>query len=90
MSDFRISLSLGNLRYYAEKDAKKHAGSERRSSGYFYCRGHHQDPVFDYNGMPGAYPIMITFPYLAYGSAGSDTMDKSTRSISQIIFGSQE
>jgi hypothetical protein len=90
MSDFRISLSLGHLRYYAEKDAKSDYDAERRSGGYFCCRGHHHDPVFDYKGMTGAYPILITFPYLSHRDTLADNIEKSVlqRSISHMIFGS--
>jgi len=92
MSDFRISLSLGHLRYYAEKDAKGDYDAGNRSGGYFCCRGHHHDPVFDYKGMPGAYPILLTFPYLSHRSPLAENFAEPLlqRSIYHMIFGSEE
>jgi hypothetical protein len=90
LSDFRIALSLGHLRYASEKLEDHFTDGGRRSVGIFCCRGHHHDPVFDYQGMPGAYPIVLVFPYLAQPSQDiglSDNLKEPPLSIAKIIFG---
>jgi hypothetical protein len=90
MSDFRTSLNLGHLRNATEKLDEFFTDGGRRSTSVFSCRGHHHDPVFDYTGMVGAYPMLVTFPYLALPSP--ETTPESTSSslpfsIAKILFG---
>jgi hypothetical protein len=48
MSDFRTSLNLGHLRNATEKLDEFFTDGRRRSTSVFSCRGHHHDPVFDW------------------------------------------
>jgi hypothetical protein len=90
MSDFRTSLNLGHLRHATEKLDQFFTDGGRRSTSVFSCRGHHHDPVYDYTGMTGAYPMLVTFPYLAQPSREATLDSASTSlplSIARILFG---
>jgi hypothetical protein len=88
VSDYRRSLCLGQLRYFVEEDLGDFKETNVKTAT-FLCRGHHHDPVFDYTGMPGAHPMIISFSYFALPDAKSHKVKENglPLSIADILFG---